>query len=124
MRNDRTRTSHENQFCESRTRSIFSLAVALVTPLRAQFAYVANGNGNTVSGYNIDRKTGTLTPVPGSPFATGLNPFSVALDPTGQFAYVANRNSNTVSGYSIDRKTEALTPVPGSPFAMGPFPCQ
>ena len=90
--------------------------------MQAQFAYVANINDNTVSGYSIDRKTGALTPVPGSPFATGILPFSVAVDPMAQFAYVTNRNSNTVSGYSIDRKTGALTPVPGSPFPTGDFP--
>ena len=51
----------------------------LTTPLRAQFAYVANVLDNTVSGYSIDHKTGALTPVPGSPFATGRFPSSVAI---------------------------------------------
>jgi 6-phosphogluconolactonase len=82
----------------------------LAVPLRAQFAYVANTN-NTVSGYSIDRKTGALTPILGSPFATG------SFATSARFAYVANEGNNTVSGYSIDRKTGALTPVPGSPFA-------
>jgi DNA-binding beta-propeller fold protein YncE len=85
-----------------------------------KFAYVTNGNDNTVSGFSIDGKTGALTPVPGSPFAAGTGPVSVAVDPTGQFAYVAN--DNTVSGYSIDGKTGTLTPVPGSPFAAGTGP--
>jgi 6-phosphogluconolactonase (cycloisomerase 2 family) len=76
----------------------------------------------TVSGFSIDRKTGALTPVPGSPFAAGGNPRSVAVDPTAQFVYVTNERDNTVSGYSIDRKTGALTPVPGSPFAAGNTP--
>ena len=59
------------------------------------FAYVANcgsGCGGTgagdVSAYSIDSTTGTLTPVAGSPFPAGVNPISVAVDPTGRFAYV------------------------------------
>jgi hypothetical protein len=54
-------------------------------------------------------------PVPGSPFKTGLQPVSVAVDPTGQFAYVAKRVENNVSAYRIE-DNGALTPVPGSPF--------
>jgi 6-phosphogluconolactonase len=87
---------------------------------------VANDTAHTVSAYSVDDKTGALTPVPGSPFATGLYPNSVAVDPTARFVYVvANVFSNTgniVSGYSIDHKTGALTPVPGSPFATGTGP--
>ncbi|HXO98482.1 MAG TPA: hypothetical protein VN857_17975, partial [Chthoniobacterales bacterium] len=59
--------------------------------------------------------------VPGSPFAAGFNPESVAVDPTAQFAYVANDGSDNVSAYSIGANG-ALTPVPGSPFAAGLLP--
>src|SRR5260221_6488009 len=72
------------------------LASALV-PLRAQFAYVVNVLSNNVSAYSIG-SNGALTPVPGSPFAAGQNPGSVAVDPTGQFAYVVN-GSNNVSSF-------------------------
>ena len=83
---------------------------------------MANSDSDTVSGYSLDRKTGTLTPVPGSPFPTGTTPVSVAVDPTAQFAYVGNIGDNSISGYSIDRKTGVLTPVPGSPFATASDP--
>ena len=62
------------------------------------------------------RSNGALTPVPGSPFAAGSGPVSVAVDPTGKFAYVANVDGSNVSAYSIGANG-ALTPVPGSPFA-------
>ena len=91
--------------------------VCLAAPLRAQFAYVANFQSANVSAYSIG-VNGALTPVPGSPFAAGFRPFSVAVDPTGKFAYVANGFDNTVSTYSIGANG-ALTPVPGSPFAAG-----
>ena len=68
------------------------------------FAYVANTFSNNVSVYTIDGPTGAWTPVAGSPFATGLDPFSVTVDPTGRFAYVANNGSNNISAYTIPRE--------------------
>jgi hypothetical protein len=99
--------------------------VFLVTPLRAQFAYVTNFHDNTVSGYSIT-SNGALTPVPGSPFAAGDGPRSVAVDPTDRFAYVANSNFVTglsfeVSAFSIGFNG-ALTPISGSPFVAGNLP--
>src|SRR5260221_1769752 len=91
--------------------------VWLAAPLRAQFAYVATSESNNVSAYSIGAN-GALTPVPGSPFAAGNFPASVAVDPTAKFAYVTNASSNNVSAYSIGANG-ALTPVPGSPFAAG-----
>jgi hypothetical protein len=44
----------------------------------AQFAYVANGNDNTVSAYMIDCE-GYLSPISGSPFPTGGLPFAIAI---------------------------------------------
>ena len=101
---------------------MFAISLALTSPVRAQFAYVANQNSNDVSGYTINGVTGALTPITGSPFAAGGRPFSVAVDPTGKFAYVANNGSSNVSGYTINGLTGALTPITGSPFAAGTFP--
>jgi hypothetical protein len=71
--------------------------VLLAAPLRAQFAYVANFLSNNVSAYSIG-SSGALTPIPGSPFAAGFNPSSVAVDPMGRFAYVANSDSSNFPG--------------------------
>jgi Lactonase, 7-bladed beta-propeller len=106
--------------------SVFStLAIGfvwLVAPLHAQFAYVANLVSNDVSAYSI-ASNGVLAPVPGSPFATGNFPWSVAVDPTGKFAYVANNGSNNVSAYSI-ASNGVLTQLTslGSPFPAGIAP--
>jgi 6-phosphogluconolactonase len=89
---------------------------------KPKFAYVTNEGSSSVSAYTIDGTTGALSPVPGSPFAAGLSPSSVAVDPSGKFAYVANQSSFNVSAYTIDGTTGALSPVPGSPFAAGSFP--
>jgi DNA-binding beta-propeller fold protein YncE len=96
-----------------------------------QFAYVPNALSNNVSAYSIDRITGALAAVVGSPFPAGSNPYSVTMHPTGQFAYVANcgtacNNSGVgagnVSAYTIDGTTGALTAVVGSPFPAGGNP--
>jgi 6-phosphogluconolactonase (cycloisomerase 2 family) len=109
--------------------SILAVAAAsLAAPLQAQFVYVTNFGSNDVSAYSIGA-TGTLTPVPGSPFAAGANPVSAAVDPSGKFLYVANGSelcpacpgANTVSAYTIGA-TGALTPIAGSPFAAGAGP--
>jgi len=52
-----------------------------------RFVYTANQGSwmnnftGTVSAYTVDASTGALTPVPGSPFAAGLEPTSVATAP-------------------------------------------
>jgi len=79
-----------------------------------------NESGGNISAYRI-RSDGALTPIPGSPFATGTDPHEMAIDPTGKFAYVANEVDNNVSGYRIG-SNGALIPIPGSPFAAASFP--
>ena len=83
------------------------------------FVYVTNYRANSVSGYAVDASTGILTPVQGSPFATGVQPYGVAADPSGRFLYVANdygsAGGGDLSAYAIDGTTGALMPLPGSP---------
>src|SRR5262249_48280635 len=88
----------------------------------SRFAYVANANSNNISGYTISASSGTLTPIPGSPFAAATNPASGTVDPTGRFIYVANEGSGNISGYTISASSGALAPISGSPFAAGTFP--
>jgi 6-phosphogluconolactonase len=99
--------------------------VSVAVDPTGQFAYVAdfgiNFGTNGVEAYSI-ASDGALTPVPGSPFATGNGPTAVAVDPTGQFVYVANfQDVSSLSGYSIG-PSGALTPIAGSPFATGAQP--
>jgi DNA-binding beta-propeller fold protein YncE len=84
-----------------------------------RFVYVVNvaisGQLGAVSAFSIG-PNGALTPVPGSPFAAGVLPQALALDPTGKFLYVAG--SSSVTAFSIG-PNGALAPVPGSPFPAG-----
>jgi Lactonase, 7-bladed beta-propeller len=61
---------------------------------------------------------GALTPVPGSPFQTGMTGFAPAVDPSGRFVFIGGA---IVPALSVNQATGALTPVPGSPFDNGPF---
>ena len=64
---------------------------------------------------------GVLTPVTGSPFATGVNPFGIAFNPSGTLLADTNDGEDTISVFSVSA-SGALTPVAGSPFATGGQP--
>jgi 6-phosphogluconolactonase len=99
--------------------SVTGATKAAIDPT-GRFLYVANASQG-IYGFGIDRDSGLLTPVPGSPFEAGLQARSVTVDRTGSFVYVLNRQSTstTISAYSIDQVTGILSPVPGSPFSTG-----
>jgi 6-phosphogluconolactonase len=81
------------------------------------FVYVTLSATNNIAAFSVDSATGTLTPVPGSPFAAGNSPAAFGL--SGNFLYAVNSGDGTVSGYGIDPSGGALTPLPGSPFGSG-----
>jgi DNA-binding beta-propeller fold protein YncE len=89
-----------------------------------RFVYVGNLAGNNLTGYGIDSSTGTLSVLPGSPFATGHAPFFVAVANNSglEFAYATNELDGTVSAFAVNSTTGALTPVAGSPFPTGAYP--
>jgi 6-phosphogluconolactonase len=91
-------------------------------PQNATLMFVANMNGNTVSAFALDPKTGVPSLVTGSPFAAGSGPEFMAADPSGKFLFVANAGSGDVSAFQIAAQTGTLTPVTGSPFAAGMRP--
>jgi len=109
---------------------------SVTVDLNGHFVYVANGyhGGNgTVSAYSIDRSSGSLTPVPGSPFAVpngnfpspGSVPRSLTAHATasGQALYVADSGRICIWESIIDGITGALALSPASPFSApdGPY---
>jgi 6-phosphogluconolactonase len=70
-----------------------------------KFLYAPNPTTNTVTAFNI-QSGGSLTPVPGSPFAAGTTattlPVAAAVNPAGTFLFVANSGSASVSQFQID----------------------
>jgi 6-phosphogluconolactonase len=63
-----------------------------------------------------------LTAISGSPFTTGSEPRSLAIDPSGSYLFIADYNAANVSVFSINSSTGALTAVAGSPFTVGTNP--
>jgi len=99
--------------------------VVAVDPL-GRFAYVANfgadpggAQGTTVSQYVIGA-TGALTA--NGTATTELNPYSIAIDPTGSYLYVTNQGSNSVSQFAIN-SNGTLTSL-GASVATGSKPYQ
>ncbi len=95
--------------------------VSACAPRPTAVVYVANQGSDDVSAYAIDRATGALTPIAGSPFRAGSAPGSIAAAPSGQVVYVANRFSHDISAYTAGADG-ALRPVRGSPFSAEQFP--
>jgi 6-phosphogluconolactonase (cycloisomerase 2 family) len=102
---------------------LFSLSIA-VDP-SGRFVYVARPADTVgvaigyVSMYTINTTNGTLTST-GS-ITAGVDPFSVAVDPSGRFAYVANLESGDISMYSINGTTGTLTSIGTNTTAFAPI---
>lgn len=87
----------------------------------SQFAYVANQDKGTISGYVLNPTNGNLSSLAGSPFPTGITSLvSLAVDPTSSFLYAIYSGSNkNVEGFTINCVTGKLSPMAGSPFSAG-----
>ena len=109
--------------------SAFLLTLLAANAYAQNFVYVDKNNAgsNSVAAFSV-AANGTLTPVVGSPFATGglgdgdyqfyaANRARTCI--VGNRLYVSDDGSNSVSGFDINPATGALTLVPGSPFATG-----
>jgi len=84
--------------------------------LSGNYLYVASYVGSNISAYAIDRSTGQLAPINGSPFPTGPTPNFIVVEPLGRFVYVSGNSG--VSAFRIDSANGALAAVSGSPFAL------
>jgi 6-phosphogluconolactonase (cycloisomerase 2 family) len=67
----------------------------------ARFVYVTDEATNQLYG-NLVANNGSLVPMTNGPFATGIFPVGLTIDPRGKFLYVANFSSSTVGAYAID----------------------
>jgi 6-phosphogluconolactonase (cycloisomerase 2 family) len=74
----------------------------------ARFVYITDQATNQLYG-NVVASNGSLVAMTNGPFATGIFPVGVTIDPRGKFLYVANLTSSTVGAYAIDTATG--TPV-------------
>ena len=91
------------------------------------YMYIANAaDPGSITGFNIDSASGSLSPITGSPFPGDLNTQSaVATSPDGQFLFQGFLQSNGFTGggqstISVFRIAAdgVLIPVSGSPFVI------
>jgi 6-phosphogluconolactonase (cycloisomerase 2 family) len=67
----------------------------------SRFVYITDRDTNQLYG-NVVANNGSLVAMTNGPFATGIFPVGLTIDPRGKFLYVANLSSSTVSAYAID----------------------
>ena len=80
---------------------------SLVVDPGGRFACVANQVGNNVSVFRIS-ETGALTEINGSPFVTGVGPFSVANQShRREHAFVVNEGGGNISKYPNPERRRA-----------------
>jgi 6-phosphogluconolactonase len=98
----------------------FSLAV----DPQSKFVYLASDSApSSVWAFSTDQQSGTLTAVPGSPFAAGPNPSKLAIDAAGRFLFVANQGNGSVSVFSIGANgalSSVAANVPSGRGALSP----
>jgi 6-phosphogluconolactonase (cycloisomerase 2 family) len=84
------------------------------------FLYVANGASNNVSVFSINPANGSLTKVPGSPFATastGGSDLALAVSPDNKYLFAGDSAADEITVFSI-AANGALTIVGGSPYLV------
>jgi 6-phosphogluconolactonase len=100
------------------------IACTLASAAGAQVVYVNNNQAspnNSVSALLVS-PTGTLTPLPGSPYLTGgggsvaPNVGAVDIATVGGYLYATNTVTNSIAAFEIN-EDGTLTTVPGSPFS-------
>jgi 6-phosphogluconolactonase len=87
-------------------------------PAKTYFAYVADSQTGQISGYSVDSGSGALTPLPGFPLLSGLNPTYITHDSQNKFVIVADIAANTLHVYAVDASTGALSETDPSPYQV------
>ena len=87
--------------------------------------YFSNEQGCSVTGYRLDKSTGTLsafqtiTTLPEG--YTERNTCSqIQISPSGKFLYAPNRGHNSIAGFSVDASTGRLTAIGQTPTEAVP----
>lgn len=80
-----------------------------------QFLYIPQPTLNQIQAFSINRTTGALTSIAGSPFTTAGGS-TVASDPQGHFLFVGSTSNGFISVFQINSTTGVLTQNMHSPF--------
>jgi 6-phosphogluconolactonase len=103
---------------------------ALAMDPEGEYLYASSSSGNVgaVAAFIIDKVSGALTPVSGSPFVVPVgacNPSAdscqsgatdLAIAPSGKYLYAVLGIESAVAAWAIDRTTGTLSDLAGSPY--------
>ena len=105
-----------------------------VVVAQQQFLYAAFSSTEQIYGWSVDKTSGALTAISGSPFSapylgfvglSGFNQLSMITNPAGTLLFVADAGNGEIWVYEIGLASGttpgALTLAPGSPFSTGSF---
>jgi 6-phosphogluconolactonase len=70
-----------------------------------------------IGAFTLDRNTGTLTRIPGSPYQLAQARSNLVIDPAGTHIYIVQ--SGGIDMWNIDQNSGALTHATGAPFGTG-----
>jgi 6-phosphogluconolactonase len=98
-----------------------TIAGVTVTVTGNIYAYATNYGSDTVSQYQVSATDGALVPLAQPTVATGHQPFSISVEPTGEYVYVSNWGSSSVSQFQIGTDG-SLSALPGRDVPTGTGP--
>lgn len=73
-----------------------------------KFVYGSNRGHNSIAAFEVDSKTGRLTPI-GHQSSGGKTPRNFGIDPSGAYLLAANQDSDNILVLAIDAQTGKLT---------------
>ncbi|MDE3106098.1 MAG: beta-propeller fold lactonase family protein [Acidobacteriota bacterium] len=79
----------------------------------ARWVYVTDQATNQLYG-KVVQSNGSLLPMVNGPFATGLFPVALTIDPRGKYLFTVNYNASSVGAYAIDLATGNPSGTAGS----------
>src|SRR5947209_17502888 len=105
----------------------FLLVLILLSPMalhaQGNYVYVNNQDvANSIAGFAVS-STGSLTPIPGSPYSTGgigstttcIGLDRITISAPQNLLFVSNSGDQTISVFQINPATGSLTAAAGSP---------
>ncbi len=115
--------------------SPFELPDPAMTPGNPAFSsdgrrmYLLDTLGSVVWAFDLDKRSGVPTQIPGAPYSAGPVSDNLALSPNGKHLYVVNFvaanppcEGGSISVFDVNRRTGALNAISGSPFPQTTCP--
>ena len=82
-----------------------------------KFVYIPQSSTTNIEGFTINRSSGALALIPGTPVKLTFSADTIASDPQGRFLFIGNESGGDIASFKIDPVTGALTPSPNSPIS-------